>query len=53
MKEYVFLSRNDCDDMARDVNALAAQGYIVRHMTQSQDDHAIYYTVCLEREVEG
>lgn len=49
MSEYKFIEATCAIDLEERVNQMAAQGYQVIHMTQSEDEHAMHYLVCMKK----
>ena len=51
MSEYQFVAAVSEDVLTEKVNSVAAQGYEVVTMTQSEDENAVHYLVCMKRAV--
>lgn len=51
MSEYKFIEAVSADFLTGEVNSLAAKGYEVVTMTQSEDETAVHYLVCMKRAV--
>ena len=49
MSEYRFIEEADVEKLEVRVNALAADGFVVKSVTQSEDHLAMHYLVCMER----
>ena len=51
MSEYRFIEEVNAKELEIRVNALAADGFVVKSVTQSEDHQAMHYLVCMERPV--
>ena len=51
MSEYRFIEEVNAKELEIRANALAADGFVVKSVTQSEDHQAMHYLVCMERPV--
>lgn len=50
MSEYRFIESVNAKELEMRVNALSADGFVVKFVTQSEGHFAMHYLVCMERQ---